>query len=54
MNIEELINKRDYQDKLKNYNLITHNNFNIIPLGSYIKYINLNEELKSGGFLPPI
>lgn len=50
-NIQEIIDKPYLQEKLRNYTFITHDIFNDIPLGCYIKYINLNEELKSGGFL---
>ena len=51
MLIEDIINKKSLNKELNNYTLITHENFNDIPLGCYIKYINLNEELISAGFL---
>lgn len=41
----------DIIEQLHDYILITYDNFNDIPLGSHIKYINLNHQLKSAGFL---
>ena len=49
--IDEILSKDHFKTKLKDYTLVHNNNLDIIPRGSHIKYITLNEELKSAGTL---
>jgi hypothetical protein len=49
--IDEILSKDYFKTKLKDYILIHNNNLDEIPRGSHIKYITLNEELKSAGTL---
>jgi hypothetical protein len=47
--IEEILSKDPYKTEFKDYILIHNNNIDIVPKGSHIKYINLNEEIKNAG-----
>jgi hypothetical protein len=49
--IDEILSKDYFKTKLKDYILVHNNNLDVIPRGSHIKYITLNEELKSAGTL---
>jgi hypothetical protein len=49
--IDEILSNDNFKTKLKDYILVHNNNLDIIPKGSHIKYITLNEELKSAGTL---
>lgn len=49
--IQEILSKDSYKIEFKDYTLINSNNIDIIPKGSHIKYINLNEEIKIAGTL---
>jgi hypothetical protein len=49
--IDEILSKDHFKTKLKDYILVHNNNLDIIPRGSHIKYITLNEELKTAGTL---
>ena len=49
--IQEILSKDPYKTEFKDYTLINSNNIDIIPKGSHIKYINLNEEIKIAGTL---
>lgn len=49
--INEILSKEPFNTHLINYKLINIDNFNNIKPGSHIKYITLNEELKTGGSL---
>lgn len=49
--VEKILLQEHFKTKLKNYNIITYNNLDNIPKGSHIKYITLNEELKTAGTL---
>jgi len=49
--INDILIKEPFKTVLKDYILVTHDNFNSIPIGSHIKYITLNEELKIAGTL---
>lgn len=49
--IENILSQEHFKTKLKNYHIITYDNLDNIPKGSHIKYITLNEELKTAGTL---
>jgi hypothetical protein len=49
--IEEILSNDILKTKLKDYILVHNNNLDIIPRGSHIKYITLNEEVKNAGTL---
>jgi hypothetical protein len=49
--IDEILSKDHVKTKLKDYILVHNNNLDIIPRGSHIKYITLNEEIKTAGTL---
>ena len=49
--IEEILSNEFFKTKLKDYILVHNNNLDIIPRGSHIKYITLNEEIKIAGTL---
>jgi hypothetical protein len=49
--IDEILSNDNFKTKLKDYILVHNNNLDIIPRGSHIKYITLNEELKTAGTL---
>jgi hypothetical protein len=49
--INELLSKDPFKTELKDYILIHNNNLDIVPKGSHIKYITLNEEIKTAGTL---
>jgi hypothetical protein len=49
--IEEILSKDNFKTKLKDYILVHNNNLDIIPRGAHIKYITLNEEIKTAGTL---
>jgi hypothetical protein len=50
-NIIENILQKDNKNKLKNYIYTPSIDLNEIPLGSHIKFIDRNENIKTGGFL---
>ena len=49
--INELLKKEPYKSSLEDYILVSIKELNTIPLGSHIKFIDRNENLKSGGFV---
>lgn len=49
--IEEILSKDPFKTEFKDYTIINSNNIDIVPKGSHIKYINLNEEIKVAGTL---
>ena len=49
--IDDILSKEHLKTKLKDYILVRNNNLDVIPRGAHIKYITLNEELKSAGTL---
>jgi hypothetical protein len=49
--VDEILSKDYFKTKLKDYILIHNNNIDIVPKGSHIKYITLNEEIKTAGTL---
>jgi hypothetical protein len=49
--IDDILSKEHLKTKLKDYILVHNNNLDVIPRGAHIKYITLNEELKSAGTL---
>ena len=49
--IEEILSKDPFKTEFKDYTIINSNNIDIVPKGSHIKYINLNEEIKVAGSL---
>jgi len=49
--IDNLLDQKSITDKLKDYIYISITNFDQVPLGSHIKFIDRNENVKSGGFL---
>jgi len=49
--IQEILSKEPYKTEFKDYTIIHNNNIDIVPKGSHIKYINLNEEIKIAGTL---
>jgi len=49
--IEEILSNEFFKTKLKDYILVHNNNLDIIPRGSHIQYITLNEEIKIAGTL---
>jgi hypothetical protein len=49
--LEEILSNEILKTKLKDYILVHYNNLDIIPRGSHIKYVTLNEEVKIAGTL---
>jgi hypothetical protein len=49
--LDELLGTEPYLSSFENYQFVPRNLWNIIPLGSYIKYCNRNYEIINGGFL---
>jgi hypothetical protein len=49
--IDNILKQKSIATKLENYTYVSMNNWDEIPLGSHIKFIDRNEKLKSGGFL---
>ena len=49
--IETILKEKSINDKLENYIFVSTDNCNDIPLGCHIKFIDRNENLKTGGFL---
>jgi hypothetical protein len=47
--INEILSREPFKSQLLNYNLVTINNFDKLVKGCHIKYITLNEELKTAG-----
>lgn len=43
--------KTKYEDELKDYEFVDGNNIEKLKCGGYIRYVNLNDELKWGGVL---
>jgi hypothetical protein len=49
--IDNLLKQESVNEKLKDYIYISINNFDQVPLGSHIKFIDRDENIKTGGFL---
>jgi hypothetical protein len=50
--INKLLKEEPYKSKLSDtYNLVLKNDWDKVPLGSHIKFIDKNGNIKSGGFL---
>lgn len=49
--IQDLLHKEPYKSTLKDYIYVSNSDWDTIPLGSHIKFIDRNEKLKTGGFL---
>jgi len=49
--LDELLGMEPYITEFNGYEYVPHNLWNIIPLGSYIKYIDRDQEIRNGGFL---
>lgn len=49
--IDNLLKQESVNEKLKDYIYISINNFDEVPLGSHIKFIDRDENIKTGGFL---
>ena len=49
--IDNLLKQESINEKLKDYIYISINNFDQVPLGSHIKFIDRDENIKTGGFL---
>jgi hypothetical protein len=49
--IEHILQTKVDKNKLKNYIYIPSSEWYSVPLGSHIKFIDRNENIKSGGFL---
>ena len=48
--IENLLKKEPFKTTLTNYKYVLFKDCNKIPLGSHIKFIDRNENIKSGGY----
>jgi hypothetical protein len=49
--IDQILAQPEISDSLENYTYVEFNQLSNIPLGSHIKFIDRNENVKSGGFL---
>lgn len=49
--IQEILSREAFKTELKDYILVNNNNLDIISKGSHIKYITLNENIKTAGTL---
>lgn len=49
--IETILKEKSINDKLENYMFVSTDNCNDISLGCHIKFIDRNENVKTGGFL---
>jgi hypothetical protein len=49
--IDNILKDKSISSQLENYTYVSTPNWEEIPLGSHIKFIDRNEKLKSGGFL---
>jgi len=49
--IDQILSQTEISDSLENYKYVEFDELNTIPLGSHVKFIDRNENVKSGGFL---
>jgi hypothetical protein len=49
--ITELLSQTQVSDSLESYTYVEYGKLDSIPLGSHVKFIDRNENIKSGGFL---
>ena len=49
--IDNILKEKSIATELENYTYVTTHNWDEIPLGSHIRFIDRNENVKSGGFL---
>jgi hypothetical protein len=47
--VSRLLSQEPFKSQLMDYTLLTTENFNLLQKGMHIKYITLNEELKTAG-----
>jgi len=49
--INQILNQPEISDSLSDYTYVDFNELGTIPLGSHVKFIDRNENVKYGGFL---